>query len=296
MIKLEGKIYEKRDINMTKIYGKETELKSKYIIGFGHKYVIFTDGRVYNTLSHKYLKQTMGSSGFLYVYLYYKGKGHGKYVHRLIVESFLYNRELPNYCIVNHIDGNKINNNLNNIFLDDRMTEMLPHETIKQIKGFDRYYISNMGRVFFIIDNHDDINLNKYRLVFQNDNGEGYLTVRMRNNKGKQITLSVHRLVAEAFIPNPDNKPTVNHKDEVKTNNCVDNLEWMTMKEQLTYGKMSTREKRARLHRNNYEVVGYSEKYHCAFYSISQANRATGIDRHSISRCISWQAIVCWHY
>ncbi len=122
---------------MTKFYGKEIGLKSQYIAGFGHKYIVYSDGRVYNTLSHRYIKHTMGSTGFLCVHLYYKGKGHIKYVHRLIAENFLYNKKLPRYCVVSHIDNNKLNNNLSNICLDDRMTEMLPHETIKKVKVFN---------------------------------------------------------------------------------------------------------------------------------------------------------------
>lgn len=115
---------------MTKFYGKETGLKSKYIAGFGHKYIVSSDGRVYNTFKNRYIKQTMGNHGFLCVKLTYKGKECKKCVHRLIAESFLYNRELPNYCTVSHVDGNKINNNLSNICLDDKMAEMLPNETI----------------------------------------------------------------------------------------------------------------------------------------------------------------------
>ena len=54
-----------------------------------------------------------------------------------------------------------------------------------------------------------------------------------KNGKGK----SVHRLVAEAFIPNPCNLPQINHKDEDKTNNCVDNLEWCTNLYNTNYGE-----------------------------------------------------------
>ncbi len=121
---------------MTKFYGKEIGLKSKYIAGFGQKYVIYSDGKVYNTFKNRYLKQTMRSTGFLMVALYYKGKYYYKYVHRLIAENFLYNRELPNYFIVSHVDGNKLNNSLSNICLDDKMAEMLPNEAIKKVKGF----------------------------------------------------------------------------------------------------------------------------------------------------------------
>lgn len=269
---------------MTKFYGKETGLKSKYIAGFGHKYIVSSDGRVYNTFKNRYIKPYM-ANGFLQVNLYYKGKTHIKYVHRLIAESFLYNKELSNYCVVNHIDNNKLNNNLSNICLDDRMAEMLPHETIKKVKGFDGYYVSNLGRVFFI-DSQDDINLNKHRLIPQNKDRDGYLTVNIKNNKGKIMNVKAHRLVAQAFIPNPENKPTVNHMDEVKTNNHVENLGWMTMKEQQNYGKLSTPDKRMRLSSQNKKVIGHSKRYHHAFYSMNQAQRVTGINKSSISMCI----------
>lgn len=66
---------------------------------------------------------------------------------------------------------------------------------------------------------------------------KGYLTVSI----GKDTHLLVHRLVAQTFIPNPDNLPCVNHKDENKTNNCVDNLEWCTVAYNNAYGDRQTR-------------------------------------------------------
>lgn len=94
------------------------------------------------------------------------------------------------------------------------------------IKGCPGYAITDDGRVW-------SFKTNKY--LKQKIDKYGYPCVSMSvNNKNK--TKTVHRLVAEAFIPNPANKPTVNHKDENKLNNRVGNLEWMTVAENNCYG------------------------------------------------------------
>ena len=66
-------------------------------------------------------------------------------------------------------------------------------------------------------------------------NNKGYLIVDLWKN-GKMEHFTVHRLVAEAYIPNPENLPQVNHKDENKTNNCLQNLEWCDAKYNNNYG------------------------------------------------------------
>jgi len=82
------------------------------------------------------------------------------------------------------------------------------------------------------------------------DNGAGYLSVGIGpklGKKGKKITARkyVHRLVAEAFIPNPDNLPQVNHKDFDKSNNAVENLEWVSKADNIQHshdnGRMKAR-------------------------------------------------------
>ena len=92
----------------------------------------------------------------------------------------------------------------------------------KEIEQYPNYEINEFG----IIRNKTTGNIKK-----QSDSVHGYMTVRLGKKK-----LYVHRLVAEAFIPNPHGYPQVNHKDEDKSNNHVSNLEWCTSKYNINYG------------------------------------------------------------
>ena len=108
-------------------------------------------------------------------------------------------------------------------------------ENWKDIKGFEGYYqIIDWGRVkslarFFVRKDGSPYVKKEIYLALSPDK-DGYLTVALCINC-KYTYLKVHRLVAEAFIPNPQNKPQVNHKDLIKTNNFESNLEWNTISE-----------------------------------------------------------------
>lgn len=98
----------------------------------------------------------------------------------------------------------------------------------KPIKGFEGLYeISDKGEVITLareLPTPTTKYISKEKISFGYKNNKGYLVFDFRRRGGKCIP--VHRLVAEAFIPNPNNYPQINHKDGNKQNNCVDNLEW----------------------------------------------------------------------
>ena len=106
-------------------------------------------------------------------------------------------------------------------------------EEWRDIKGFEGVYmVSNTGKVMSFP--RKGTKHRKPSLRALSKTRDGYLKVRLIGN-GKDVTARVHRLVAEAFIPNPDGKETVNHIDGNKENNAFANLEWADRHEQLEH-------------------------------------------------------------
>ena len=106
-------------------------------------------------------------------------------------------------------------------------------EKWENIVGYEgKYQISNLGRVKSLKDRYRY----RERILKPSTNKRGYKKVVLVKVGEKRKTFLVHRLVAEAFIPNPNNYSEVNHKDENPSNNNVDNLEWCTRKYNINYG------------------------------------------------------------
>ena len=124
---------------------------------------------------------------------------------------------------------------------------------IENYKGF--YQVSNLGRVKSVerdkfLPNGTFHSHLKEKILVPGLNNKGYSYVNLFKN-GKRKSMLVHRLVALAFIENPENKPMINHKDENPQNNCVNNLEWCTASYNVNYG---TRNVRMIQNRRNYKL------------------------------------------
>lgn len=141
---------------------------------------------------------------------------------------------------------------------------MLNDEIWKPIKGYEQYEVSNKGRI-----RNNSTYHKKFRghILAQKPQSNGkYLTVRLvgnSTNKSKNKTLRVHRLVAEAFIPNPLNLSQVNHKDLNMFNNDVSNLEWCTCSQNLKHSYANGRDKTHLIIQNQgKKEPNASSKYH----------------------------------
>lgn len=103
---------------------------------------------------------------------------------------------------------------------------LVMEEIWKDVKGYEGYYqVSNLGRVRSLPRNKGK-RVYGGKILKQVDRGNGYLCISLSKNNQKSPLISVHQLVAQAFIDNPNNLPQVNHIDGNKQNNRADNLEW----------------------------------------------------------------------
>lgn len=149
------------------------------------------------------------------------------------------------------------------------------NEIWKDILGYEGLYqVSNLGRV----------KRTKYKTLTKNKilnfrvHKSGYLEVELSLNGNRKV-YKVHRLVAEAFLSNPNNLSEINHKDENKQNNKVNNLEWCTHKYNMNYGTIKERlSKQINQYTLNDDLIK-------VWSGAAEASRVLRINRGNISSC-----------
>lgn len=152
--------------------------------------------------------------------------------------------------------------------------EDLEGEEWKQIPHFPLYEISNYSR----IKSHARID-RKLPIIMLTSISRGYYFIELKHESGKLITKGVHRLMAETFLPNSNNYPQVNHKDENKKHNLIDNLEWCTSLYNMNYGTRNARAGIKLRQRKTIPLAQYSldGKYINSFIGLKSARRILGL-------------------
>lgn len=184
-------------------------------------------------------------------------------------------------------------------FPPPKVLVMIDQEIWKDVKGYEGLYlVSNFGRVKRLPlgkqypgrQTHNNIR----KPIIKN----GYYVVNLSKNNIVKYFL-VHRLVAMAFLPNPDNLPCINHKDETRTNNRVENLEWCSYRYNANYGTGTLRQRISRAEnpnniairklvgeKNSKAVRQYTPngEFVAEYKSMTEASQKTGIHITSIVR------------
>ena len=170
--------------------------------------------------------------------------------------------------------------------LDIQLKKLEKTEFWKDIEGYEGLYqISSFGRVKSLSNDK----ARKEKIKIPESTRGGYKLVNLWKN-GEQKGFLVHRLVASAFLPNPNNYPCINHKDENKSNNCLENLEWCTVKYNINYG---TRTEKCSKKVEQYDLKGKLIK---TWKSLMEIQRQLGYAIGNISNCCNGKRSTAYGY
>lgn len=169
-------------------------------------------------------------------------------------------------------------------------------EIWKEIEGYENLYqISNHGRVKSLNYRHTG----KEKIRKPTKRKDGYLKVVLFK-QGKRKNYQVHRLVAQAFIDNSNNLPEINHRDEVKTNNCASNLEWCTNYYNINYGTRNQRVAESNTNNPNTSKQVLCVETGKTYPSTHQVQRELGFNQGHISSTCNGKRNTCggfhWRY
>lgn len=263
----------------------------KQINGYDN-YFIYDNGDVYNASTQKILKGSIGEHGYKYYRLSKDNIKTMFYAHRLVAEYFISNPD--NLPVVNHIDGNKLNNNVDNLewvsYSDnttkwhnetqvkkerqqyEKYTEDLPGEEWKDVPGYN-YKVSSLGRVRNLKTNN----------ILHPSLTCGYYKVRLSQD-GQTSDIMVHQLVYQVFNNdfNFDKKKyVIDHINGNKLDNSVTNLRKITMSENVLSALYDTKTNPASKRVAQYDLEG---NYITSYPSGAAAARALNLDSSTISK------------
>lgn len=163
-------------------------------------------------------------------------------------------------------------------------------------------FIKNYENLYSVTEDGQVYSHRSNRFLTPCDSGKGYLYVTLSKN-GKQQSKKIHRIVAETFIPNPNNLPCVNHKDENLQNNCIDNLEWCSYNYNNTYGTRIERISKAIIektdHKQKVKIVQCDKNTGeeiAIFPSVGDAARAVNGNHSNIVACMNGRQKTSYGY
>lgn len=271
-------------------------MKKILLNGKESNYIITEEGKVFNLTTNKELKGSITENGYRYFRLSDNGNKYRFYAHRLVAEYFLPNDD--NTKIVNHINGDKLDNRVSNlewttysennihanttglrksnknkkVYFNEE-TDILPNEIWKAIPDYPKYLISSKGRVRSLKNNHD--------LLLKPVITNGYYRVSLSCN-GKIDEKLVAYLVYFTFNQDEIRENyVVDHIDGNKTNNNVENLRYISRSENTRAAYYSQQNQS-----NIQPVICYKDgEYIGTFPSCKEASRQLNCDASAISKC-----------
>ena len=215
---------------------KDLSIKWKSPKGYEGIYKLSTEGVIcrIDKYAYKSPKTQFNSYGREQVQISKNYKKEYYFMDILVAKTFIENPN--NWLYVKHIDGNIRNSRVNNLewveFPDDIPTNR--GEVWKDVVGYEgKYMVSNQGRVYSLTRIRSNCGGVYKGRMLKGEYCRGYYCVSLLDGNGKSKLCKVHRLVATAFIPNPDNKPQIDHIDGNTKNNNVWNLRWATASENV---------------------------------------------------------------